>query len=212
MACILCSSLALAVLLACLLTLAPLGHIPFVPFAPGLGGCGEVKGQPSWSLPLNMALFSVLRIEKPQWVQAVLQVATYNHTAGGGGVGCAVCLLGFPVQLLVTDPSPPLPSAAGYGVKHCEPSVLPLCPPPPPHIHSLLWPSRRGKRQTPAAGAKARLGQGQTKGQSSGAGREVKSTKRAAAVKGPEIVVRAGVEQGGPELARGQSMGRRAGV
>ena len=124
MACILCSSLALAVLLACLLTLAPLGHIPFVPFAPGLGGCGEVKGQPSWSLPLNMALFSVLRIEKPQWVQAVLQVATYNHTAGGGGVGCAVCLLGFPVQLLVTDPGPPLPSAAGYGVKHCELFVL----------------------------------------------------------------------------------------
>ena len=72
MACILCSTLVFTGLRACLLSLAPLGHVPFVQLVLGLGGYGEVKGQPRWSLPPTMALYWGLRVEEPQWVQALL--------------------------------------------------------------------------------------------------------------------------------------------
>ena len=72
-ACIRCSMFGLTALWACLLALDSLCHTPFTQWSPGHGGLKVrvVKGQPVWLLPPTMASYSVLRIKKPHWVQAV---------------------------------------------------------------------------------------------------------------------------------------------
>ena len=57
-----------------------------------------VKSQPVWSLPPTLASVSGLRIEKPQWVLDIVELAsTHKHTCWGrvgGGWGYAPLSLG----------------------------------------------------------------------------------------------------------------------